>query len=120
MRVTGGTEGAAGGARLRGDVLILRGGMRIRARRVRRVRTREQREWRIGWLSVALGAPLLGVTGVAVAGLPGGIVGVLLALAGSGYRRRGVSVSVELRDGGSVDLECSRREARRLVRWGGG
>ncbi len=121
MKITGGTFGTSGSAHIsRDDKLVLKGAVSAVYDRdqIARIDTGRRKDRRFAAGSFLVGAVLFGFIGAQFAALVGALVGVALAVGLSFYSDSMDTVAVLFTDGRRVDLECTPRGVKRLVRFG--
>lgn len=118
MKIIGGSFGLSGRATLQdGDYLIINGALKAKysPMQVEAVSATEQKERKFGILGFLIGAPILAAMLGVFLGVPGAIIGIVVALAGSFYSTKSRTVRVRFNDGGEVLLKCSKSDVNRLA-----
>lgn len=118
MKITGGSFGATGSAKVSRDRLIIKGAKRAEypSTEIKAVNASTSDSRRFGFLSFALGALILGYVGLLFLGVIGAAIGFVIALAGSFYSTSTTGAEVEMADGKMVVVTGTPREIASLTR----
>jgi len=119
MKIVGGSFGSKGSVFFKGGRLGIDGVKKASygADQVRTATAETVSNKKFGFIGAAIGMILFGGLGFFFAGLFGGLIGVVLAVAGSFYGDKKHFVRMVFQDEAEVTVECSERSSEKLIRF---